>query len=258
MASPLGFILAEGPSRFDGTPIVAVATGIGRRSKNRKTGAVVQVYVLRADRLPSEALATNADKAVCGNCVHRGNGLGTCYVDLVRGADIVWLSLQKARYPRLGTASHRICQGLCFRVTAYGDCAALPFDCWEPFLSLAQERGCTVLGYTHQWRHCDPAFQRFCMASVESVADQREAVLAGWRTFRIRLPGSDLQDNEFQCPADSHADVMQLCGVPAGSTTCDNCRRCNGGAVGQNISLYPHGVNFKKTQLTEWLERGRG
>lgn len=257
MSRSLGFVIAEGRSCFDDQPIVAIATGLGRKSKNRKTGAVVQVYLLHREVLPSTAISTSLDRAVCGACRHRAVGLGTCYVDVVRGADVVWRSYKANAYASVAD-DIELPRGACLRVTAYGDCVALPFPSWQPFLLLTQQYGCTVLGYTHNWRSCDRRFQQFCMASIETHAEYREAVAAGWRTFRIRTPGSALEPNEVQCPADTHADVKSLCGVDPGAVSCDACRKCNGGQDGPNISLYPHGVNFKKTNLTNWLARGTG
>jgi len=251
---PLGFTIAEGSSVFDSQPIVAIATGLARKSRNRKTGAVVQVYVLLKDVLPSAALASHSDSSVCGNCRHRVSGLGTCYVDVVRGADVVWRSFKAGLYPPI-VPDVGFEPGSCFRVTAYGDCAAMPYENWKPFLGFARKADCAVLGYTHNWRHCDTRFQGFCMASVETTNEQREAAAAGWRTFRIRMPNAALQAGEVQCPADTHADVFALCGVKPGTVTCDICRKCVGGTVGEHVSLYPHGVNFKKTALTSWLKR---
>jgi len=251
---PLGFTIAQGRSLFDDQPIVAIATGLGRKSKNRKTGAVVQVYILHRDMLPSAAIATQLDRAVCGTCRHRPTGLATCYVDVVRGADLVWKSFQAGSYPEL-VSSPQFTRGSCFRVSAYGDCAALGFEHWEPFFAQVDKAEGTVLGYTHNWRHCDLRFQRFCMASVETISEQHDAAAAGWRTFRIRLPGAELLSTETQCPADTHADVYGLCGVDPGTISCDSCRRCTGGNVGGNVSLYPHGVNFRKSALTDWLAR---
>ena len=41
-----GFIIYDGPSMLDGEPIVAIAT---MKTSNRKTGEMVQVWILRSD-----------------------------------------------------------------------------------------------------------------------------------------------------------------------------------------------------------------
>jgi hypothetical protein len=47
-----GFIFYRGPSMLDGSPIIAVATGTARGSRNGKTGAEVQTWILRDDMSP--------------------------------------------------------------------------------------------------------------------------------------------------------------------------------------------------------------
>jgi hypothetical protein len=63
-----GIVIWEGPSRLDGAPIVAIATGLARSSSNEKTGPMVQTWILRQDQAPHVAQRTGADESVCGNC----------------------------------------------------------------------------------------------------------------------------------------------------------------------------------------------
>ena len=62
----------RGPSPYDGTPIVLILTGLSplasEQSGNRKTGAMVQSYILRQDMSPIVAVMSAADRAVCGDC----------------------------------------------------------------------------------------------------------------------------------------------------------------------------------------------
>ena len=51
-----GFVAWEGPSRFDGTPIVVIITGFLVPVANPKTGDMVQAYILPADEIPREAV----------------------------------------------------------------------------------------------------------------------------------------------------------------------------------------------------------
>src|SRR4029077_15915935 len=79
---PQGVILYRGPSLLDGSPIVCVATGLCRRSKNPKTGKAVQTWVLADDgENPVQAWQSGGDASVCGDCPHRG---ATCYVNVVQ------------------------------------------------------------------------------------------------------------------------------------------------------------------------------
>ena len=61
-----GFIIYEGRSAIDRAPIVVILTGL-KPSKNSKTGAMLQTWILRADMHPLEALRTGADRAICGD-----------------------------------------------------------------------------------------------------------------------------------------------------------------------------------------------
>ena len=65
-------ILWAGRSAIDGSPIALVATGLGRSSRNEKTGGIVQTWIIRTDMSPTDAVATGADAAICGDCPHRG------------------------------------------------------------------------------------------------------------------------------------------------------------------------------------------
>src|SRR4051812_13937600 len=66
---PNGVILYRGPSLLDGRPIVCVAVGLARPSKNAKTGkGTVQTYILGDDGLdPIQAIKADADVSICGN-----------------------------------------------------------------------------------------------------------------------------------------------------------------------------------------------
>ena len=77
-------ILYAGPSMLDGSPIVVIATGIGNKSKNSKTGGMIQTHIIRSDMKPMDAIWSGADASICGDCPHRGDGNGkrrTCPVD---------------------------------------------------------------------------------------------------------------------------------------------------------------------------------
>src|SRR3546814_4866747 len=46
-AKVAGVILYEGPSKLDGKPIAVIASGLAKASRNTKTGAMVQTYIIR-------------------------------------------------------------------------------------------------------------------------------------------------------------------------------------------------------------------
>ena len=78
-----GLTLYEGPSRLGKDDIVVLATGLTRPSVNRKTGDVVQVYILLQDWHPTYGRRNGRDESICGNCVMRQgswNQQAECYV----------------------------------------------------------------------------------------------------------------------------------------------------------------------------------
>ena len=77
-----GYILHEDHAR------VIIATGFSTPSDNRKTGDMIQIWILVRSVSPTEAIRTGLDRLICGSCVHRGheeNGRHgverTCYVN---------------------------------------------------------------------------------------------------------------------------------------------------------------------------------
>jgi hypothetical protein len=92
-----GVIVYDGPSLLNGERIVAIIT---RRSNNRKTGDMPQLWILVADLSPTKAAIVGADASVCGRCPLRGDGRHRgCYVDLARAPMSVWSAWRRGLYP---------------------------------------------------------------------------------------------------------------------------------------------------------------
>lgn len=210
-----GIELWRGPSAFDGAPIVALAVF---HSANRKTGDMVQTFILRQGFKPTEAVANGADASICGDCPHRKNattGKRSCYVNVGQSVNSVMRAFEAGKYPAvpLSVAADYV-RGRGVRLGAYGDPAMVPDSVWRAFISRASGH----TGYTHQWRTA-PAFRDLCMASVDSEAEARMAWAQGWRTFRVREATDAPMAGEVICPA----------GAEGGSKTqCDRCRLCSG------------------------------
>jgi hypothetical protein len=106
-SSANGLVLYHGPSLLDRGPIVAVLTGLWRPSANRKTGAMLQTWILRADESPTDAHRSGADASICGPCPLRGSSGGAnrrCYVNLGRAPLAVHRTVHSGLYPKSGTA----------------------------------------------------------------------------------------------------------------------------------------------------------
>ena len=237
MPGASGALLWQGASRFDGAPIVAIATGLNARSRNAKTGDLAQVWILRSDVAPMAAVNSGADRSICGSCRHRGaivdgrNVDRTCYVTVWQAPRSVWESWRRGIYPPAELDS--VFDGRKVRIGAYGDPGAVPFDVWRRSLAPAA----AVTGYTHAWRD-NFDLSAYCMASCDTVSETIQARLAGWRTFRVRRRGEDLAPREIACPAALESGHK---------TTCSACVACGGHAAKAraNVAILAHGAAGK-------------
>jgi hypothetical protein len=229
---PQGLITYQGPSRIDGAPIVSILTGLDGSSKNPKTGAMIQHWIIRADQHPAGALQTGGDAAICGDCPLRpqADGKGRlCYVNIM-GPASVYRAFLAGKY----VADDGQSFDLPLRFGAYGDPAALPVDHALELVSRAT-KGHT--GYTHQWRDRKVSRLRAAlMASVETFDDLALAHAKGWRTFRVidatpaAMPGV-----EIICPASPEGGYR---------ATCAQCGLCQGQArPAKSIAIVVHGAN---------------
>ncbi len=233
-----GYIIYEGASLLDGAPIVVIATGFAAHSTNRKTGGMIQTYILRQDLDPVSAVRDGTDASICGDCPHRGivvdgkNQGRTCYVNVGQGALAVWKAYKRGVYPLWNGYG---VNGRMVRLGTYGDPAAAPARIMSGLLRDAGGH----TGYTHQWRnpslpadHLD-ALRSLCMASADSPADAALAQSMGWRTFRVGMWGETERDraglNESLCPASEQAGKK---------LTCDKCLACDGAGTAKRGSIF--------------------
>jgi len=253
-------IIYLGPSMLDGAPIVCLATV---HSANRKTGRLVQTWIVRADVSPVDAYMAGADSAVCGQCPRRHSLGGDCYVRVVTAPHAAWRLWDRSGRPGENWSDEsQICRlqgdalqyGL--RLGSYGDPAAVPHAVWADLIDALQPR--TVVGYTHQWRSleshlattlaisCDSWergdeservawYRDHVMASCDSVEDARDARALGWRCF-LAIPATDraaVPERTVQCPATISDRTCATCGA------CDGAAR---GATKASIYLLEHGA----------------
>lgn len=229
-----GYVLWEGPSPVDGQTIVAIATV---ESSNRKTGNMIQVWILRCDRAPHDAVKAGVDRSICGDCIHRGDGTGkgrTCYVDLSRAPLAVWTAYRRNVYgdlPGFMTYLSSRRKPRSIRWGAYGDPAMLP----QRLVSLINSHDMVAghTGYTHQWRQPWAQWARGTFqASVDGFGQYLQADEAGWRVFLV-LPKHQVQQpvGVSQCPAT----------VEASQAHCLTCRLCDGAKL--HVFVVAHGSN---------------
>lgn len=219
----------SGPSRIDGQPIVAILTGYKSPSKNAKTGAMAQLWIMRADVEPHTASKTGEDVSVCGSCpLRKYHGrIGGCYVDLAhaplstfrawqRGSYEVWDGSPIRRGPKI--------RGI--RFGAYGDPMALPLE----LLRGLRDSFEFSTGYTHQWnRKGSEGYSALLMASCETGAQVMETEAKGWRAFSTDPTGPGIE-----CASDRIGE------------TCAECRKCDGAGEDVSVWINPHGSGAKK------------
>jgi hypothetical protein len=243
-----GLVIYRGPSRINGKPIVAIATGLVDVSDNGKTGEVVQTYILSNERQsPIQAIQSGRDESVCGDCIHRRiGGWGTCYVNPIRGPRVVYEAYKRGAYRTMQAGDVERFAGRIVRLGAYGDPAAVPVAVWESIL----ERAASWLGYSHAWRTCDQSLRRWCMASVETAAQAARAKRRGWKTFRVLGEGEEVGPGEFACPASAEQGKR---------LTCERCRVCRGGEYkGQATpAIHVHGLDWKVRRYRRMQRRMR-
>lgn len=241
---PNGIVIYEGPSLLDNKPIVVIANTF-KRSANKKTGPMIQTWIMRSDMHPNDALKTKQDYSVCGDCKHRGvynpvtdkTEKRTCYVNVMHGVASVWRAYKRGIYIRYKPDMLKFFVGKSLRLGCYGDPAVVPIKIWADICKVV--KGFT--GYTHQWKLCNPLVKYFCMASCDDIPEQRDAEVSGWRTFRMRpiIGGDFILPDERICPASKEAGKV---------TTCEKCNACGGLSnkkIKKHIVIKAHGWKHK-------------
>jgi len=218
-------LLYDGTSLIDGKPILVLATGFNRPSANKKTGPMIQTFILRKDISPVDACKLGEDVSVCGDCKMRN---GSCYVLVFQAPQNVWRSYNN-NTPKLFEDLKALGKNRIIRIGSYGDPAAVPVKIWQQFVSKSR----AYTGYTHQWKNCTPELNNICMASVDNVAEMKQANNLGWKTFRIKIEAnSELEHSEIICKAER--DEL---------ATCMTCTLCDGNKV--NVAVTLHGSKVK-------------
>jgi hypothetical protein len=227
------FVYWKGQSQINGENILLLLTGISRPSQNRKTGPVIQSYILKEGIKPTEYRHQGA-KAICGECpIKDACYVGNYYLNSIydgsnREVDHFPLALLKGRVLRLG---------------AYGDPAAVPFAVWDRLVKWTA--GWT--GYTHQWQYCDQNFKKLTMASVETVTQAEQAWSMGWQTYRVGLPSEEPTTDELYCP-----HYTFEFNPPIKCLQCQLCAGINSDlSPKKGIFVHVHGSHGKKKRYQE-------
>ena len=242
MKRPKGFVLWEGLSPLDGSPIVCIAT---LKSANRKTGNMIQTFILRQDINPVAALKSGDDLSICGNCYHRGSGFAdnskprrkrSCYVNVGQAPNSVWKSYRRNGYLKYDATLHSNLHSKYFKTRkirwgTYGDGAMLPAELVTYFNDLCISH----TGYTHQWRESFAQWSKgVFQASCDGLQDYIEASAHGWKTFAVVAENSEAFSGK-QCPAT----------VDNSQAQCLTCSLCDGNKLDIFVEVHgPGASNF--------------
>jgi len=217
-----GFIL------FENTLIVVIAT---MKSLNVKTGNMVQVWILNRNVDPVTASKKKLDFVNCGDCKHRRNKGGACYVNLGQAPLQIYNSYKKGLYYNgIDSVDQfiNVAKNSKIRWGAYGDPSYIPESIVNKVNQETKtEKNSFNTGYSHQW-HKMKVSKSF-MASVDSKHEKARANAKGYRTFRVTVK-NDLTKDEIFCPSDTNKNI-----------TCKTCGLCDGSRNAKNIAILVHG-----------------
>jgi hypothetical protein len=238
-----GVVVWEGESPVDGAPIALILTGLTSKSANRKTGPMLQTWILRQDMPPLEAVRNDVDSSICGSCVHKGTHVDdkrvgrSCYVNVGQAPTSIWATYAAGRYRHVSLEeASELVADQAVRLGAYGDPGMVP---WEVLYQLVRHAS-TYTGYTHQWRWIDDIYATVCMASVETEAEREQARALGYRCFFVRPADAPAPDHAMICAADRDRNPLN----------CIDCGACAGtkhGTVAGAVDVYieAHGAGKK-------------
>ena len=246
-----GYVIDRGLSPIDGNPYVVIVTV---KCTNRKTGNMAQVWILRDDINPVEAMQTGKDATICGNCPHRRKQVWdakrkrfkwvrSCYVNVGQAPNSIWKAYKRGVYKELSYVGMKelpsngsfysdvesIVQGRRIRWGAYGDPSVINPQVVNLFNSYAEGH----TGYTHQWREefASP-FKGVFQASCDGFSDYLEATAHGWKTFSVVHKDANIVYAK-QCPATVENSQAQ----------CITCKLCDGAK--SDIFVHAHGSGSK-------------
>ena len=229
------YILYEGLGSYDKEPIVIIATN---KSKNPKTGEMWQLWIMRQDIAPHDAVKTGDDASVCGKCplrpsAYKAYGLAKpCYVRTIHAPLSVWRKYRRGGYQHITLAAFRkVLKGDGVRLGSYGDPATVPFEVWQRLGVGSGEF--THTGYTHGYLldGFDKRHLTISMISLDPVT-QEMPVLPEGRSFRVINSVDQIRQGEILCPASKEQGFK---------TTCAQCGLCAGTSrKAKNIAIVMH------------------
>jgi hypothetical protein len=212
---------------------VAIATF---KTSNRKTGDMVQVWILDPSMNPVQSVKTGRDaKTVCKGCPF-ASGKG-CYVNVGQAPLSVWKAYKRGSYGRMDPKDYsKYFGGRKVRFGAYGNPSLIPLSIVKAIANASD--GWT--GYFHDWRDMPKAkrigYSQYFMASTETESSRRLAEALELRYFHV---SPEKPIGAIECLSDSKG------------MECSRCKLCSGLSKPRSPSIWinPHGS--KKTKAID-------
>ena len=224
----------------NGQRYFVAASGFARKSSNRKTGDMIQVWIMLEDVNPVAAVQSSLDAAtICQGCPFAsGNG---CYVNVGQAPLAIYKSHGRG-LPMLEPRDYaKAFAGRKVRFGAYGNPTLIPLSIVKSIAKASD--GWT--GYFHNWKTMPKArreaYNRYFMASTETQSSLELARSLQMRVFHV----SPVQPkNTVECLSDSRG------------LTCAQCQLCQGwNKPAKSVWINPHGSTVKKA-VNAAMERG--
>ena len=185
---PNGFLIHEGTK--NGSKYAVIAT---LKTSNRKTGNMIQLWVLLADHSPVEGVKSGLDAStICAGCKFAsGNG---CYVNVGQAPNSIWKAYKANKYPKLDPFLYsNVFNGRKVRFGAYGNPSLIPLS----IIKMITEACEGWTGYFHDWKEMSKeratAYGKYFMASTETNDSVRRArkricVISTYRLSNLKIP----------------------------------------------------------------------
>ena len=205
-------------------------------STNSKTGDGIQIWILPSQWVIEGKNTMDSDEASCLDCPHSKRGTKKCYVrkgnaemglkSKVNSLHNKFLKGELEILPMSDLSKYELSKirGKFVRFGAYGEPVLLGLD----NVKAITEASSSWTGYTHQWRNPSyMEYQKYFMASVETMALEDKAHELGWRVFHVTDKDTDaVKGKEINCPAS--AEFFKANGK---KVTCNTCGLCRGTSI---------------------------
>jgi hypothetical protein len=219
----------------DRTVVIATGSGITSTTQNRKTGDMIQLWILHMDIKPTDLVQSGIDaQTVCKGCPFASGG--GCYVNAGQAPQSAWKAYKRGSYKDFNISKFK---GKKVRFGAYGNPSLIPLEIIKDIVSVSSGH----TGYFHDWHEMSNeqaiAYGQYFMASTETQTSFEKVKSLGLRVFHV----SPIQPKgTIECLSDSH------------DKQCRDCMLCAGNSKkARSIWISPHGSKKAKAEAAAML-----